>query len=185
MPDFPELLEHAQRFGLALAIGFMVGVERGWKQRAEVEEQRVAGVRTFALSGMLGGLSGLLAPLATGLSISIAVAFAAAFVLFQLVHANSQDNSATSAIAGLTVFGLAAYAVLGEPILAVGAAVVTTALLAFKEALHGWLKALAWPEMSSALVILVATCIVLPFLPPGRVDPWRLLTFRPCGCLRL
>lgn len=185
MPDSAELLEHAQRFGLALAIGFMVGVERGWKQRAEPEGRRVAGVRTFALAGVLGGLSGLLAPLATGLSISIAVAFATAFVLFQLVHANDQDNSATSAIAGLTVFGLAAYAVLGDPILAVSAAVVTTALLAFKDALHGWLKALTWPEMRSALVILVATCIVLPFLPPGPVDPWRLFDLQALWLLTI
>ena len=50
-----------QRLGLALAIGLLVGLERGWKAREEAEGERVAGLRTYALSGLLGGLSALIA----------------------------------------------------------------------------------------------------------------------------
>src|SRR4026208_2380868 len=44
-----------QRLGLALAIGLLVGLERGWKAREAAEGERVAGLRTYALSGLLGG----------------------------------------------------------------------------------------------------------------------------------
>ncbi|OTH99098.1 hypothetical protein CAZ17_34145 [Pseudomonas aeruginosa] len=47
--------------GLALASGLLIGLERGWQQRERPEGHRVAGVRTFALIGLLGGLGGLLA----------------------------------------------------------------------------------------------------------------------------
>jgi MgtC family len=48
--------------GVALAIGLLIGVERGWSERDEEEGTRVAGVRTFALIGLLGGAVALAAP---------------------------------------------------------------------------------------------------------------------------
>lgn len=48
--------------GVALAIGLLIGVERGWSDRDEEEGTRVAGVRTFALIGLLGGAVALAAP---------------------------------------------------------------------------------------------------------------------------
>lgn len=184
MPD-PILLEHAQRLGLALAIGFLVGVERGWKQRAEDDGQRVAGIRTFALAGLLGGLCGLLAAPATGVAVVLAAAFAGVFVLFHYRGAAKNDNSATSAVAGLVVFGLGAYAVLGDALLAAAAGVAVTLLLAFKQPLHGWLTRLSWVEIRSALTILAATFIVLPFLPGGFIDPWGLLDVRALWLLTI
>jgi uncharacterized membrane protein (DUF4010 family) len=185
MSDPSLVLEQAQRLGMSLAIGFIVGVERGWKQRDEHEGQRVAGVRTFALAGMLGGISGLLAPVAIGLSTTIAVAFTACFIVFQFGRAGDGDNSATSAVAGILVFGLGAYAVVGSPMLAGGAAVAVAAILAFKEGLHAWLGQLTWAEIRSALLILVATFIVLPLLPAGPVDPWDLFDPRSLWLLTI
>ncbi len=185
MSDPSLFVEQSQRLALALAIGFLVGVERGWKQRDEHEGQRVAGVRTFALAGLLGGLSGLLAPIAVALSTTLAVAFSAGFILFQFGRADDNDNSATSAIAGIIVFGLGAYAVVGDPMLAAAAAVAVTAILAFKEGLHAWLGKLSWAEMRSALLILVATFIILPFLPAGPVDPWGLFDPRSLWLLTI
>ena len=46
--------------GIALAAGLLIGLERGWHQRDIPDGHRVAGLRTFALIGLLGGLSGLL-----------------------------------------------------------------------------------------------------------------------------
>ena len=43
------------RLGLALAIGLLVGLERGWRERAEPAGSRTAGIRTFAAIGLLGG----------------------------------------------------------------------------------------------------------------------------------
>ena len=48
------------RLGLALAVGLLMGLERGWHGRTEAEGGRIAGIRTFALTGLLGGISGWL-----------------------------------------------------------------------------------------------------------------------------
>ena len=48
------------RLGLALAIGFLIGLERGWRERDEEEGHRAAGFRTFSLIGLLGGIFGAL-----------------------------------------------------------------------------------------------------------------------------
>jgi uncharacterized membrane protein YhiD involved in acid resistance len=49
-----------ERLGLALAIGLLVGLERGWRERDAPEGSRVAGIRTFGLIGLAGGLAALL-----------------------------------------------------------------------------------------------------------------------------
>jgi uncharacterized membrane protein (DUF4010 family) len=174
VPDEPAWLEPLQRVGLALAIGFLVGVERGWKQRDDGEGQRVAGIRTFALIGLLGGVSGLLLPAVGAAPVAaMALAFGASFAAFQFRQAvKDGDNSVTSTVAGLLVFALGLYAVIGETIVAAAAAVAGTIVLAFKEGLHTWLRSITWREMRSALLILAATCIALPLIPEGAVDPW-------------
>ena len=45
---------------IALAIGSLIGLERGWHEREAAEGTRIAGLRTFALVGLLGGLWGVL-----------------------------------------------------------------------------------------------------------------------------
>lgn len=174
MPDEPVWLEPLQRVGLALAIGFLVGVERGWKQRDDGEGQRVAGIRTFALIGLLGGVSGLLLPAVGAATVAaMALAFGAAFATFQFRQAvKDGDNSVTSTVAGLLVFALGLYAVVGEAVAAAAVAVAGTIVLAFKEGLHTWVRSITWKEMRSALLILAATCIALPLMPEGAVDPW-------------
>jgi uncharacterized membrane protein (DUF4010 family) len=179
-----EILETLQRLAVALAIGFLVGIERGWKQREEREGERVAGLRTFALCGLLGGISGLSLPLAGPLFLAAAtLAFAAAFIAFQL--RDTDDNSATSTIAGLLVFGLGVYSALGNLSVAAAAAVAVTAILAFKETLHRWLASLTWKEIRSALLILAATFIALPILPDRPIDPWGVVNVRSLWLLTI
>ena len=45
---------------VALAIGLLIGVERGWQEREAEEGGRVAGIRTYGLIGLLGGAVALL-----------------------------------------------------------------------------------------------------------------------------
>jgi uncharacterized membrane protein (DUF4010 family) len=168
-----EILEALQRLAVALAIGFLVGIERGWKQRDEKEGERVAGLRTFALSGLFGGIAGLSLPLAGPLFLAVvSLAFAAAFVAFQLRDTDPDNKSATSTVAGLIVFTLGVYSALGNLVVAAATAVAVTAILAFKQTLHRWLASLTWQEIRSALLILAATFIALPILPDRPVDPW-------------
>jgi len=53
----------------AVASGLLIGIERGWKQRAQPDGARVAGVRTFTLIATSGGLAAIVAQ-----AVSVAVA---------------------------------------------------------------------------------------------------------------
>jgi uncharacterized membrane protein (DUF4010 family) len=169
-----DVFELFQRLGVALAIGLLVGIERGWQLREVGEGRRAAGFRTFALSGLLGGiaaaLSAVTAPVTLGL---IALAFTAAFAAFHFLEASRDgDFSVTGVVAGLLTFALGAYAVLGDLTVAVAGAVATTALLALKRPLHRWVGALSWVEMRAGLILLAMTFLLLPILPDRPVDPW-------------
>ena len=43
------------RLAVALALGLLIGLERGWELRELPEGHRIAGLRTFGLIGLLGG----------------------------------------------------------------------------------------------------------------------------------
>jgi hypothetical protein len=47
--------------GVALAIGLLVGLERGWRERDAPDRSRTAGIRTFGIAGLLGGVVAALA----------------------------------------------------------------------------------------------------------------------------
>lgn len=171
-----------ERLAVALAIGFLVGAERGWQAREVAEGGRAAGLRTFSLIGLLGGIAGVLAKLMGGWALAaIALPLSAIVIVFQLREAEEQDDhSATGVVAALVVFALGALAVLGDWRLASAAAVATTALLATKRVLHEWLKALTWEELRSAIVLLAMSFVVLPLLPDrgygpfGAINPYEL-----------
>jgi hypothetical protein len=57
-----EIPPEALGLGASLAIGLLIGLERGWHDRELPEGGRVAGLRTFALTGLLGGVLGNLLP---------------------------------------------------------------------------------------------------------------------------
>ncbi len=172
-----DTIELFQRLGLALAIGFLVGVERGWRERDGPAGSRVAGIRTFTLIGLLGGIWGALYPYTGGVVLGFAVlAFGIGFTVFQWRESVVENNlSVTTLIAGLVVFALGVYALLGNMAVAGAAGVATFALLAEREALHGFLKKVTWPELRAALLLLAMTFVLLPILPNRNVDPWDAL----------
>jgi uncharacterized membrane protein (DUF4010 family) len=166
-----------QRLAVALAIGLIIGIERGWKQRAEPEGERAAGMRTLALSGLLGGVWGALA-LGTGgwgvASLSVAfAAFTAVVATFRYREMQEEGSfGATTVVAAMLAFALGAFAVLGDPRAAAAAGVATAMLLALKAVLHAWLERLTWEELRSGLILLAMTVIMLPLLPDRELSPW-------------
>ena len=170
-----NMLDLAFRLGLALAIGFVIGLERGWRERDEEEGQRTAGLRTFTLIGLLGGVLGALS---TGgdrslLAAAFAILGAVLGVFLWREGQKHEDLSATTFVAALVTFALGAFAVLGDTTIAAGAAVATLLLLANKETLHGWLARITWLELRSGLLLAAMTFIALPLLPDRAIDPWQ------------
>jgi uncharacterized membrane protein (DUF4010 family) len=175
--------ELLSRFAVALGIGLLIGLERGWRTREERSGSRAAGLRTFGISGLLGGIVGALAQMAGGvagpssggavvLGFGLA-AFAVVITLFCLEENRAdQTYSATTAVAAMLTFALGAYALLGDMRVAAAVAVVTAGLLAFRESLHRWIKSVTWPELRSGLILLAMTFIALPVLPDGPFGPF-------------
>jgi len=186
MPD-PDLLDLFQRLGLALGIGFLVGVEREWKHRDVPEGQRAAGVRTHAIIGLMGGIAAAMLPTIGQLGFAaLALGFAAATTAFKLRESQiDNDISVTGTIAALLVFVLGAYSVVGSVVIAAAAGVALAGLLAFKQAIHGWIDKLTWKELRSALLILAATAIALPLLPDRTIDIWHAINPRELWLLTI
>lgn len=170
-PDGPGLLP---RLGLALGVGLIVGIERGWRQRDAPEGGRTAGVRTFALIGFLGGLAGATS-LISGTPLpwmACLVLLTAVFALFSLREGIAErDFSVTSVVAAMTVFLLGVLAIQADMRLAAAGGVVTAVLLAGREYLHRTVSRLSWLELRSALLLMAMTAVVLPLLPNRPVDP--------------
>lgn len=169
-PEIPGLVA-------ALAVGLVIGLERGWQGRDLPEGGRVAGLRTFALTGLLGGVLGHLLPAfgawplvaaLIGLSMLLTASYLRAVKL-------SGDLSATSAVAMLLTLVLGAYASQGNVELALTAAVIAATLLALKPTLHGWLRLVEHRELAAALQLLVLSVVILPYLPDTGLGPYAAL----------
>ncbi|WP_019867487.1 MgtC/SapB family protein [Methylovulum miyakonense] len=167
-------LESFKLLGIALAIGLLIGLERGWRTRNRDEGMRVAGLRTYGLIGLLGGLWGILSkeidPILLGfsflgLTLVLLVAYSKSLDKFE-------DFSITSMIASLITFALGALAVFGHITVACSAAVVITSLLGFKPLLHGWMKKLEQQELDATLQLLLISVVILPILPDQGYGPW-------------
>lgn len=176
-------LELFQRLGLALAIGMLMGVERGWQARESLDGGRIAGIRTFSLIGLLGGVCGWLALTLGGLALAPGfIAVGAVIVTSQIIRSRTgeHDVGLTTEIAGLTAFALGVLAAMGEGIAAAAGGVVATALLGSKDQLHAWLRRLEALELRAAIKLLLISVVLLPVLPDhgygpeGALNPYKL-----------
>lgn len=175
-----ETVELFQRLSVALAIGLLIGLERGWQARGEPEGERAAGLRTHALSALLGAVWGAVAhryggegSIALGLAFVI---FGAAIILFRFREISHDETfGATTVVAAMLTFALGAYSVIGDIEVAAAVGVAATGLLALKAFLHSWVQRLTWPELHSAIVLLAMAFILPPLLPNRSVDPWQII----------
>lgn len=172
-----DTLELFQRLGLALAIGLLIGTERGWRERKGAAGSRTAGIRTHGLAAMLGGMLGTLVPIAGPWPLALGgLAFGGAFTWFSWRETQAEKNhSVTGVVVGLLTFALGAYAVLGNMTVAAAAGIATVAVLASREGLHALLLKITWAELRAAIILLAMTFLLLPVLPNEPVDPWGAL----------
>lgn len=174
-----EHLEILWRLAAALAIGLLIGFERGWEVRDRAEGTRIAGVRTFAVAGLFGGATGVLA-LGQGGWV-VAGALAALGALLAVAHARNggrdaahdKDQSITTLIALLTCFALAILAGTGEVVVAAASAVVVALILGIKPELHGLLQRIRRDELLATIRLLLISVVVLPVLPDQGFGPYH------------
>ena len=167
-------MEQLVDLGIALAIGLLIGTERGWKRRTAQEGSRIAGIRTFGLLGLLGGLWALLAEAMGELLLGGAfLALTAVLITAYLRDRRAdRDLGITTLVAALVTFALGAFAVRGQTHIAVSGAVASVTLLSLKPVLHRWLRKLEPEEFYAALKLLLISVVVLPVLPNQGYGPW-------------
>lgn len=162
------------RLAVSLAIGLLIGIERGWRQRDEAPGSRVAGARTFGILGLLGGVAGLL-PVALALVVMIggAATLLAGYVRQRQITVNV---SATTILVGMLTLVLGYLATTGMAIPALAVAVAVTLLLSMRQQIHGWLKGLAEAEIQAIGRFGLLSAVILPLLPDaqyGPLDAWN------------
>jgi len=129
---------------VALLLGAIIGLERGWGAKEQASGERIAGIRTYALIGLLGGVAALLTVEVTEWAFSILLVSVVAFALvaFHERLAHIRNFSITGAISMVLTFCYGAIAVAIDPAIATAAAVVTALILDNKQEIHGLLDKL-------------------------------------------
>ncbi len=172
--DLPALVDQAShwpvmpvltRVGLAIAIGLFIGLER--------EHSRKTGVRTFALTALMGCLGGLI-----GQSFAL---LAAGFVTLLVLMMNGRELLQRRRLALTTSTALMVVAFcgilcgMGHTFTPIVVGVLTAALLAWKQSIAGFVGGLSDKELRSAILLAVLTFVIFPVLPAQPVDPWGLI----------
>jgi uncharacterized membrane protein (DUF4010 family) len=177
--DYRELLTVALDFATAILLGALVGIEREKRKAEEEKPGHIAGLRTFILLALLGAAAGWLSrTLSTPWILAAALLIVGAFVVagyFVTARPTQAGKGLTTEVAAIIVFLLAAMVMLGYGALAIGLGVVTAAVLAYKQPLHGFVEKLGWDDVYAGVRLLIATFIALPLLPNEPIDPWGAL----------
>jgi uncharacterized membrane protein (DUF4010 family) len=184
----PTSLDPRLVWGLAsaLIIGALVGIERE-RSKALSGNVGIGGLRTFILFSLIGAVAAWLSQTLGNAWIFVAAVAAVAalavagYVVQARVKPTAVGLTTETAAVGVCLLGGACTAGYTEMALAVGIAV--SAVLAYKEPMHGLVAKLGSDDISAGVKLLAATFIVLPLLPSTAVDPWGVLKPRPLWTL--
>jgi uncharacterized membrane protein (DUF4010 family) len=165
------------RFGFALLIGALIGLEREFHQQKE-EIPDFAGIRTYSLIALLGAVSSFL--IANYGIIPAAIALSGLIVLTAISYAGNIlrkkiETGITTEVAAILTFFFGILVVIDQPLVAVSLAVLTSLLLALKGRLHGFIRGLSAEDIYLTLEFALVAAVILPVLPNRAIDPLGLL----------
>src|SRR5512145_454363 len=168
----PELATPLEAFATALGIGLLIGMER------ERRPDSAAGLRTFALTSMLGCLFALLGEKAGGpwmLAVGLLVIAASMVASNFSAQQEEQYRGFTSEAAIIVTYGLGAAIWYGYATLAVMLAITTTVLLYFKAEMRQFSERMTPKDINSILQFAVLSLVILPILPNQDFGPYNAL----------
>lgn len=160
---------------LALALGLLIGVERGWSHRDDAKGTRVAGIRTFGLLGLAGGLAAQVGrAVSPWLTVLIVAGAAIAVLIGYLRESKKADRlSATTTIVAMITLGIGLLAAAGQGVLASVAAALTTLVLASRRQLHGLIGQMSEGEVQAVARFALISLAILPLLPDHAYGPYE------------
>lgn len=157
------------RFGVALFIGFLVGLQReySYDEEDKPDQKAFAGVRTFTLMGLLGCTAAYLADLFGSVWVFVGIITALGVMIAVAYNVSAKQGSLglTTEVAALLIVLTGALAFWDEMALAVALGVITTALLSLKLELHRFAERISREDVLATLKFAIITAIVLPVLP--------------------
>ncbi|WP_348734650.1 MgtC/SapB family protein [Rheinheimera texasensis] len=164
-----------QNFAYALAIGALVGIER---EKHKVNNlSSFGGVRTFMLLALLGAVGAWLSEQLQQPWLELAVLTVVAALVVVAYHLKHREElqapGLTTELSAVLVFLLGGAVMHGHAGIAVAIAIMTSAILAFKQPLHGLVAKIGNDDLFAGLKLLIASFVVLPLLPDHALDPWQ------------
>lgn len=162
---------------LAVLLGLFVGLEREWSNKP-------AGVRTFALTAILGvvfSILDLIWLIGGGVLFIITLAILLGYSGVHGVKTDEgvdslQDESyglaLTTSVSLLVTYSIGILIGYGYFSEAIMIAVISSALLALKKELHSFAWDLTKDELQSAIEFSIIAFVIYPLLPTEPIDPW-------------
>src|SRR5919106_1372135 len=167
-----QQLQIVLRLAVGAVGGLAVGIEREWSGRAEGEQPRFAGVRTFLLIGLLATLAAIFfemdlftagVSILAGCILIVAIAYAAG-----AYHGNLES---TTEFAALIVIAAGTLAGTGQIALASAINVFVALILVEKSRIHSFVYRIQSEDLTAGLRFAVLALVILPLLPEGPYGP--------------
>ena len=157
---------YALRFAVALALGFLVGLERQSSAASHKNERVFAGVRTYSLISLYGFGTAWLARQGIELVLPLGMLTITALAIAgYMVKVRQGRVGWTSEVAVILTFITGALTVMADLWVPIAIGVINTLLLSEKGGLERFVDRLDKAEFLAVLKFLLVTLIVLPVIP--------------------
>ena len=160
------------RFGIALIIGILVGLERE-RSAQQTNQELLAGVRTFALFALAGCTAALLSELLKSPwpFVLVAVIIGGLLAVAYFVSSGRKGHGLTTEVSAVVTILLGGLCYWDYLALAAAIGVVMTILLSFKLELHRFAQQISAEDIYATLKFAVITTVILPVLPNQSLGP--------------
>ena len=160
------------RIALAVGLGLLVGFQREWA------EEKVAGIRTFALITLLGLLSAAAAEHFGGWTLAVGLAAVAGFLLIgniTRIRKGDTGPGVTSEIAALIMFVVGGIIGIGYLKVAIAVTGCVALLLHWKATMHAFVRRIGREDVDAMGRLTLIGLVILPVLPNESYGPYEAL----------
>ncbi|QBD78673.1 DUF4010 domain-containing protein [Ktedonosporobacter rubrisoli] len=157
------------KIAASACIGLLIGLEREWAHKD-------AGIRSFALTALLGTLSWLVTPALVYAEVAIVLLIMLLINVYAFLKEQNLEITTSIALAVTNVLGITIG--MGNFLLAFTCALIITALLSWKTELITFSGKLTIEEIRGTLLLGFITAVIYPLLPDHPIDPWNLVNPR-------
>src|SRR6266852_2035997 len=158
-----------EKVAASAAIGLLIGLEREWAHKE-------AGVRSFAITALLGTLAWLVSPTLAFVQVGIIIIAILLVNFYSMVKDHPLEITTSLALALTNILGILVG--MGAFFIAFTCAIVVAALLSWKTELVAFTSKLKVSEIRRPLLMGFITAVVYPLLPDSYIDPWNIINPR-------